>query len=105
LTATDITNKSDPDLTPAVKAYMVQASTELAKEQGFFPANENEVGCWMMNNREAITKRSIEIQWGLLDRLKKNPEAMHALSTILSAQVWLEANTEHVKQVIARVTR
>jgi hypothetical protein len=105
LTATDITNKSDPDLTPAVKAYMVQASTELAKEQGFFPANENEVGCWMMNNREAITKRSIEIQWGLLDRLKKNPETMRALSTILSAQVWLAANRNQVNEVIQNVVK
>lgn len=105
MTATDIQSKQDPDLTPAVKAYMIEAAAEIAKEQGFSPASANEVGCWMMNNREAIVKRSIETQWGLLDRLKKNPEAMRALSTILSAQVWLAANTEQVKQVIEEATR
>ena len=89
---------------PEITAYMVQASTELAKEQGFFPASANEVGCWMMNNREAIVKRSIEIQWGLLDRLRKNPETMRALSTILGAQVWLAANRAQVNEVIQTVT-
>jgi hypothetical protein len=88
-----------------VKAYMIEAAVEIAKEQGFVPVNENEVGCWMMNNREAIVRRSIEIQWGLLDRLRKNPEAMHALSTILSAQVWLAANRDKVNRVIEQVTR
>jgi hypothetical protein len=90
---------------PEIAAYMVQASVEIAKEQGFTPADENDAGCWMMNNREAITKRSIEIQWGLLDRLKKNPETMRALSTILSAQVWLAANRDKVNRVIEQVTR
>jgi hypothetical protein len=90
---------------PEIAAYMVQASVEIAKEQGFTPADENEVGCWMMNNREAIVRRSIEIQWGLLDRLRKNPEAMHALSTILSAQVWLAANRDKVNRVIENVTK
>ena len=89
---------------PEIAAYMIQASTELAKEQGFFPASANEVGCWMMNNREAIVKRSIEIQWGLLDRLRKNPETMRALSTILGAQVWLAANRAQVNEVIQTVT-
>jgi len=89
---------------PEITAYMIQASTELAKEQGFFPASANEVGCWMMNNREAIVKRSIEIQWGLLDRLSKNPETMRALSTILGAQVWLAANRAQVNEVIQTVT-
>jgi hypothetical protein len=90
---------------PEIAAYMVEAAVEIAKKQGFVPANENEVGCWMMNNREAITKRSIEIQWGLLDRLKKHPEAMRTPSTILSAQVWLAANREQVNRVIENVTR
>jgi len=89
---------------PEIAAYMIQASTELAKEQGFFPASANEVGCWMMNNREAIVKRSIEIQWGLLDRLRKNPETMRALATILGAQVWLAANRDQVNKVIQTVT-
>ena len=90
---------------PEIQAYMVQASVEIAKKQGFVPADENDVGCWMMNNREAIVKRSIEIQWGLLDRLRKNPETMRALATILGAQVWLAANAEQVKQVIEKATR
>ncbi len=89
---------------PEVKAYMVEAAVEIAKEQGFVPANENEVGCWVMNNREAIVKRSIEIQWGLLDRLRKNPETMRALATILGAQVWLAANRNQVNEVIQNVT-
>ena len=89
---------------PEITAYMIQASTELAKEQGFLPASANEVGCWMMNNREVIVKRSIEIQWGLLDRLRKNPETMRALATILGAQVWLEANRNQVNEAIQTVT-
>jgi len=104
MTATDIQSKQDPDLTPAVKAYMIEAAVEIAKKQGFVPADENDVGCWMMNNREAIVKRSIEIQWGLLDRLRKNPETMRALSTILGAQVWLAANRDQVNEVIQNVT-
>ncbi len=76
---------------------------KIAKEKHFSPVNENEVACWLINNREAITKRSIEIQWGLLDRLRKNPEAIHALSTILSAQVWIKANRDQVNQEIQKV--
>jgi len=89
---------------PEVKAYMIEAAVEIAKEQGFSPANENEVGCWMMNNREAIVTRAIDIQRGILDR-RDNREAMRALATIMGAQVWLAANTEQVKQAIERVTR
>lgn len=89
---------------PEITAYMIQASTEIAKEQGFTPASENDAGCWMMNNREAIVNRAIDIQRGILDR-RDNREAMRALATILGAQVWLAANTEQVKQVIERVTR
>jgi hypothetical protein len=98
------TTHKERDMRPEIAAYMIQASTELAKEQGFFPASANEVGCWMMNNREAIVKRSIEIQWGLLDRLRKNPETMRALATILGAQVWLAANRNQVNEVIQTVT-
>ena len=68
---------------PEIQAYMVQASVEIAKKQGFVPANENEVGCWMMNNREAIVRRAIELQWDLLDKLENNLEAKAALFTIL----------------------
>ena len=89
---------------PEIQAYMVQASVEIAKKQGFVPADENDVGCWMTNNREAIVKRSIEIQWGLLDRLRKNPETMRALATILGAQVWLTANRNQGNEVIQNVT-
>lgn len=89
---------------PEIAAYMVQATTELMKERGFTPADENDAGCWMMNNREAIVKRSIEIQWGLLDRLRKNPETMRALATILGAQVWLAANRDKVNELIQTVT-
>ena len=90
---------------PEVTAYMVQASVELAKEQGFTPASENDAGCWMMNNREAIVNRAIEIQWNLLDRLEKNKKAKDALVTILSAQVWLAANRDKVNEIVKRATR
>lgn len=88
---------------PAVAAYMIEAAVEIAKEQGFVPANENEVGCWMMNNREAIVKRAIDIQRCILDRIDK--KSMKALATIIGAQVWLAANAEQVKQVIEKATR
>lgn len=90
---------------PAVAAYMIEAAVEIAKEQGFVPANENEVGCWMMNNREAIVKRAIDIQWNLFDRLERNRKAKDALVTILSAQVWLAANQDKVNNIIENVTR
>lgn len=87
-----------------VKAYMIEAAVEIAKEQGFSPANENEVGCWMMNNREAIVTRAIDIQRGILDRVN-NKKAKDALVTILSAQVWLAANRDKVNEIVKRVTR
>ena len=90
---------------PAVAAYMIEAAVEIAKEQGFVPANENEVGCWMMNHREAIVKRAIEIQWNLLDRLGKNRKAKDALVTILSAQVWLAANQDKVNSIVENIRR
>lgn len=99
------TTLKEREMRPEIAAYMVEAAVEIAKEQGFVPANENEVGCWMMNNREAIVKRSIEIQWGLLDRLRKNPETMRALSTILGAQVWLAANRERVNELIQNAVK
>ncbi len=88
---------------PEITAYMIQASTELAKEQGFLPASANEVGCWMMNNREDIVRRAIDIQRCILDRIDK--KSMKALATIIGAQVWLAANAEQVKQVIEKATR
>jgi hypothetical protein len=90
---------------PEIQAYMVQASVEIAKKQGFVPADENDVGCWMMNNREAIVKRAIEIQWSLLDRLGKNRKAKDALVTILSAQVWLAANQDKVNNIVENIRR
>jgi hypothetical protein len=99
------TTHKERDMRPEITAYMIEAAVEIAKERGFVPANENEVGCWMMNNREAIVKRSIEIQWGLLDRLRKNPETMRALATILGAQVWLAANRNQVNRIIEQATR
>lgn len=88
---------------PEIAAYMVQATTELMKECGFTPADENDAGCWMMNNREAIVTRAIDIQRGILDR-RDNREAMRALATILGAQVWLAANRNQVNEVIQNVT-
>ena len=90
---------------PEIQAYMVQAAVEIAKKQKFVPANENDVGCWMMNNREAIVKRAIEIQWELLDKLESNPKAKAALVTILTAQVWLAANRDKVNNIIEGVTK
>ena len=90
---------------PEIAAYMVQATTELMKECGFTPADENDAGCWMMNHREAIVKRAIDIQWNLFDRLERNRKAKDALVTILSAQVWLAANQDKVNNIIENVTR
>ena len=90
---------------PEIQAYMVQASVEIAKKQGFVPANENDVGCWMTNNREAIVKRAIELQWELLDKLNSDPEAKAALFTILTAQVWLAANKDKVNSIIENIRR
>lgn len=88
---------------PEIAAYMVQATTELMKERGFTPADENDAGCWMMNHREAIVRRAIDIQRCILDRIDK--KSMKALATIIGAQVWLAANAEQVKQVIEKATR
>ena len=90
---------------PEIQAYMVQASVEIAKKQGFVPADENDVGCWMTNNREAIVKRAIELQWELLDKLNSDPEAKAALFTILTAQVWLAANKDKVNSIIENIRR
>ncbi len=89
---------------PEIAAYMIEAAIEIAKEQGFVPANENEVGCWMMNHREAIVKRAIDIQRGILDRIN-NKKAKNALVTILAAQVWLKANTDKVNKVVETIRR
>jgi hypothetical protein len=97
------TTLKEREMRPEIAAYMIEAAVEIAKEQGFSPANENEVGCWMMNNREAIVTRAIDIQRGILDR-RDNREAMRALSTILSAQVWLAANRNQVNELIQTVT-
>ena len=90
---------------PEIQAYMVQASVEIAKKQGFVPADENDVGCWMTNNREAIVKRAIELQWELLDKMNSDPEAKAALFTILTAQVWLAANKDKVNSIIENIRR
>ena len=88
---------------PEIAAYMIEAAVEIAKKQGFVPANENEVGCWMMSNREVIVRRAIDIPRCILDRIDK--KSMKALATIIGAQVWLAANAEQVKQVIEKATR
>ena len=90
---------------PEIQAYMVQASVEIAKKQGFVPADENDVGCWMTNNREAIVRRAIELQWELLDKLNSDPEAKAALFTILTAQVWLAANRNQVNELIQNAVK
>jgi len=98
------TTHKERDMRPEIAAYMVEAAVEIAKEQGFVPANENEVGCWMMNNREVIVSRAIDIQRGILDRIN-NKKAKNALVTILSAQVWLAANQDKVNSIVENIRR
>jgi len=98
------TTPKEKDMRPEIAAYMVEAAVEIAKEQGFVPANENEVGCWMMNNREVIVSRAIDIQRGILDRIN-NKKAKNALVTILSAQVWLAANQDKVNSIVENIRR
>ena len=37
---------------PEIAAYMVQATTELVKERGFIPADENDAGCYPTRRRK-----------------------------------------------------
>ena len=40
-----MTHTQGEPMRPEIAAYMIEAAVEIAKEQNFVPANENEVGC------------------------------------------------------------
>jgi hypothetical protein len=96
--------KPDEQMRPDVQAYMIQAAIEIANKANFTPASEAEMEEWLVSNREAICKRSIELQWDLLNKLVKNGNTKR-VGLILCAQVWKTVNIEQIrKQTEAMIT-
>lgn len=89
-------------MNPVIASYMIEAAVAIAKETGFVPASEQATGDWIMENREAIVGRAIEIQRGILDRFYHNDQARKALITAMCANVWLRINARLANQEIDR---
>jgi len=80
-----------------VKAYMTQAATEIAKEQGFVPENENVMTEWLMTNRVAICERASKLMWALLEKMKQ-PE----VTSVLSASTWARVRNSENNRIANR---
>ena len=87
----------------AFQAYLQQATKELMAEQGAAFDGPEEFGEWAFQNMPEIAKRAKALQEDLVYRkLMKNPEALKAVGSILSAQVWGEVQKSLVDERVAR---
>lgn len=68
-------------------AYMLQATTEIAKETGFSPRSESDLGIWMVANRVAICERAKELQWALLAKLLRH-DVKERVGKLMADTVW-----------------
>ncbi len=73
-----------PNVSQSAIAYLMQAATELATEQDFKPADENEMQQWMDRNSAAIVNRARELQESLFDKFH---EHRPTIAKIAAAQI------------------
>jgi hypothetical protein len=74
-------------------AYLLQAATELATEQEFQPADEDEMQQWMTLNSAAIVERARELQESLFDKFH---EHRPTIAKIAAAQIWREVRQSDI---------
>jgi hypothetical protein len=74
-----------PNVSKSAIAYLLQAATELATEQDFKPADENEMRQWMDRNSAAIIERSQDLQMAFFHKCQEHREP---ISKMLSASTW-----------------
>jgi hypothetical protein len=74
-----------PNVSPSAIAYLMQAAIELATEQEFQPANEDEMQQWINQNSEAIVDRARKLQEALFDKFS---EHRPTIAKIFGAQIW-----------------
>jgi hypothetical protein len=82
-----------PNVSKSAIAYLLQAATELATEQEFQPADENEMRQWMDCNSAAIVDRARELQKTLFDKFY---EHRPTISKISAARIWGEVRRSDI---------
>lgn len=91
-----------------VKAYLIQAATEVAKEQGFCPEDQEASDAWFRANAQAIGQRAQDLQVNLINKLcadsgyYKGTRAR--VAGLLAAKVWEEVNVREVHRQANRAT-
>ena len=80
-----MTTPTTETMRPDVQAYLIQATTTLAQQQGFTPQSVEQMGEWMQSNHQAICKEAQRLQDALLEKLTKHQDRV---TSILSARVW-----------------
>ena len=74
-----------PNTSKSAIAYLVQAMTELATEQGFKPNDKAEMEKWMNDNQQLIVERSQELQMVFFNKVQEHREP---ISKIMAANLW-----------------
>jgi hypothetical protein len=86
-----------PNVSKSAVAYLTQAMTELATEQGFKPNDQAEMEKWMNDNYQAIIERSQDLQMAFFNKCQEHHEA---IVKVLSTKIWGEVRrTEIDRQV------
>jgi hypothetical protein len=80
-------------------AYLIQAATELATEQGFKPTSPDEMKIWLDRNIEAIVERSRNLQQECYETYTRNREP---IDKILGARMWGELQKRRIDRQVNR---
>ena len=51
-----------------VKARLIEAATELMREQAFEPLSERDIEVWLARNSEAVTQRAKDLQNAMFEK-------------------------------------
>jgi hypothetical protein len=95
--------KMEKELLPKdVKAYLIQAAAQVAKEQGFCPESQEASDTWFRANAVAIGDRARDLQIELLNKLTAESGYYRGtrdrVCRILAAKIWEEVNVREVRR-------
>ncbi|WP_310425379.1 hypothetical protein [Chamaesiphon sp. VAR_48_metabat_135_sub] len=86
-----------PNVYKSAIAYLMQAITELATEQGFKPNDRTEMEKWMKDNHQDIIERSQDLQMAFFNKCQEHHEA---IVKILSTKIWGEVHRAEIDRQV-----
>lgn len=75
-----------------IKARLVQAAEQIARERGFVPESEEAMDEFLVANAAAIGQRAIDLQLDMFVKFKQHQEQ---ITRLLSASIYHEIRRTH----------